>query len=84
MFTEAIICLKFGIDIFERTQVRTIAIWLAIQFIMSIGCLYACMLYHRKDNKVRFLVSFYLKYPSSNFLKGLSQGLILFAQCHLK
>nr|CAG4642487.1 EOG090X05CZ [Evadne anonyx] len=51
MFTEAIICLKFGMDIFERTQVFTIASWLAIQFTMSIGCLYACMLYHRKDNK---------------------------------
>jgi len=51
MFTEAIICLKFGKDIFERTQVLPIVIWLAVQSIMSIVCLYGCMLYHRRDGK---------------------------------
>nr|CAG4650125.1 EOG090X05CZ [Sida crystallina] len=51
MFTEAIICLKFGKDIFERTQVFTIALWLAIQFILSVLCLYGCVLYHRHKGK---------------------------------
>nr|CAG4640830.1 EOG090X05CZ [Eulimnadia texana] len=49
MCTEAIICLKFGKDIFERTQVVTIMIWLAIQLLLSILCLYGCVLYHRKN-----------------------------------
>ena len=52
MFTEAIICVKFGKDIFERTQMLTIALWLAIQLILSILCLYGCVLYHRYKGKV--------------------------------
>nr|CAG4644761.1 EOG090X05CZ [Leptodora kindtii] len=51
MCTEAIICLKFGKDIFERTEIRTIAIWLAIQLALSVLCLYGCVLYHRRSNK---------------------------------
>nr|CAG4636979.1 EOG090X05CZ [Ceriodaphnia reticulata]SVE72908.1 EOG090X05CZ [Ceriodaphnia reticulata] len=51
LFTEMIICIKFGKDIFEHTQILTIAIWLGIQSIMSMICLYGCVLYHRRDGK---------------------------------
>nr|CAG4634762.1 EOG090X05CZ [Alona affinis] len=51
MFTEAIICIKFGKEIFERTQILTICLWLLVQFLMSMACLYVCVLYHRRDVK---------------------------------
>lgn len=47
MITELIICIKFGREIFERTQILTIAAWLVIQFVMSMLCLYGCVIYQR-------------------------------------
>lgn len=60
MFTEMIICIKFGKDIFEHTQILTIALWLAIQSGMSMLCLYGCVLYHRRDGKVVDFALLYL------------------------
>lgn len=51
MVTEAIICLKFGKEIFEQTKALTIALWLLIQFVLSCLCLYGCVLYHRHFGK---------------------------------
>ena len=51
LFTELIICIKFGKEIFEHTQILTIALWLGIQSIMSMICLYGCVLYHRNEVK---------------------------------
>ena len=51
LFTELIICIKFGKEIFEHTQILTIALWLGIQSIMSMICLYGCVLYHRHEVK---------------------------------
>jgi phosphatidylserine synthase 1 len=51
LFTELIICIKFGKEIFEHTQILTIALWLGIQSILSMICLYGCVLYHRQEVK---------------------------------
>nr|CAG4639150.1 EOG090X05CZ [Daphnia magna] len=51
LFTELIICIKFGKEIFEHTQILTIALWLGIQSILSMICLYGCVLYHRHEEK---------------------------------
>ena len=53
MITELIICIKFGREIFERTQILTIAAWLVIQFLMTLICLGGCIYYHKRaPNKV--------------------------------
>ena len=36
MFIESIICIRFGLDLFAQTQIKNIAIWIIIQFILSI------------------------------------------------
>lgn len=46
-FTEAIICVKFGLELFKKTEVSYIVMWLSIQFVGSILCVYLCAVYAR-------------------------------------
>uniref|UniRef100_A0A336LUN2 Phosphatidylserine synthase n=1 Tax=Culicoides sonorensis TaxID=179676 RepID=A0A336LUN2_CULSO len=47
MFSEAILCIKNGKELFERTQALNIIVWLLIQFVLSIFFVYGCVLWHR-------------------------------------
>nr|CAG4643927.1 EOG090X05CZ [Lepidurus arcticus] len=57
MFTEAIICLKFGADIFERAQGLNVVIWFLVQSILSIACVYCCVVW-QWHAKVTFIKSY--------------------------
>uniref|UniRef100_T1JP00 Phosphatidylserine synthase n=1 Tax=Strigamia maritima TaxID=126957 RepID=T1JP00_STRMM len=41
-FTEAIICIKFGSSLFAQTEIFNIVIWLFIQFVISVLCVFFC------------------------------------------
>ncbi|XP_033726565.1 phosphatidylserine synthase 1-like [Pecten maximus] len=43
--TEAIICLKFGTDLFKQTDVVYVMYWFLVQLIGSIICVYLCAVY---------------------------------------
>lgn len=43
MVSEALICIKHGRELFEQTQAINIIIWLGIMFIISMGCVFACV-----------------------------------------
>lgn len=45
MLTEAIICIKFGLELFAQTQIVNILLWVFLQFVMSVACVYGCVLY---------------------------------------
>lgn len=47
MFSEAILCIKNGKELFERTQAVNIIVWLLIQFVISILFIYGCVIWHR-------------------------------------
>lgn len=47
MVSEALICIKHGQELFERTQAVNIVVWLIIQFIISLICVIGCVMYHR-------------------------------------
>ncbi|XP_077288903.1 phosphatidylserine synthase 1 homolog l(3)77CDf isoform X2 [Arctopsyche grandis] len=47
MVTEAILCIKNGKSLFSQTQIVNIVIWLLVQFLVSIFCVYGCLLYHK-------------------------------------
>jgi phosphatidylserine synthase 1 len=47
LVSEAILCIKNGKELFERTQVLNIVTWLGIQVVISIIFVYGCMLWHR-------------------------------------
>lgn len=47
MFSEAILCIKNGRELFERTQALNIIVWLLIQFAISIIFIYGCVMWHR-------------------------------------
>lgn len=51
MMTEAIICIKFGSELFAQTQIQNILLWLLIQFILSVLCVYFCVLYGKYQQK---------------------------------
>ncbi len=74
LFTEMIICIKFGKDIFEHTQILTIALWLGIQSIMSMICLYGCVLYHRRDGKKVLYLGFLSFIRNLNLISCLIKG----------
>ncbi|KAK2182684.1 hypothetical protein NP493_338g01011 [Ridgeia piscesae] len=41
-FTEAIICIKFGLQLFKKTQITYVICWLVLLFLSSICCVYTC------------------------------------------
>lgn len=45
MCAEALVCIKFGKDIFARTILLNILAWLLIQFVLSVVCVYCCVLW---------------------------------------
>ncbi|XP_067001534.2 phosphatidylserine synthase isoform X1 [Anabrus simplex] len=47
MVTEAILCIKNGKELFEQTQAINIILWLLLQLLLSILCVYGCVLWHR-------------------------------------
>lgn len=47
MVSEAILCIKNGKELFERTQAINIVVWLIVQVLMSILFVYGCVLWHR-------------------------------------
>lgn len=51
MMTEAIICIKFGLELFAQTQIKNIVLWLLVQFLLSVLCVYGCVLHVRRGPK---------------------------------
>ncbi|KAL4218103.1 Phosphatidylserine synthase 2 [Mactra antiquata] len=47
-FTEAIICLKFGRELFQQTEMTYVFSWLIIQMVSSCLCVYLCVVYARR------------------------------------
>lgn len=47
MCSEAILCIKNGKELFERTQAENIILWLLIQLILAFGFVYGCILWHK-------------------------------------
>ncbi|XP_011204719.2 phosphatidylserine synthase isoform X1 [Bactrocera dorsalis] len=67
MVSEAILCLKNGKELFERTQGINIVLWLITQVILSVAFVYGCMLWHRAQDK-------YNKSTESPSKKGKAQN----------
>ncbi|XP_052240039.1 phosphatidylserine synthase 1-like [Dreissena polymorpha] len=51
-FTEAIICVKFGRELFKQTEIMYVFTWLVIQMLSSCLCVYLCVVYARKCWKI--------------------------------
>lgn len=51
MCIESLICIKFGADIFQHTQIRNIIVWILIQAAGSVMCVYLCVTHHRWQRK---------------------------------
>lgn len=47
MVTEAMLCIKNGKELFERTQAVNIIVWLLIQLAVSIVFVYGCMVWQK-------------------------------------
>lgn len=47
MVSEAILCIKNGKELFERTQAINIIVWLLIQAFVSVVFLYGCVVWHK-------------------------------------
>lgn len=46
MVTESMLCIKNGKELFGQAQVVNVIIWLVIQILVSIGCVYGVVLHH--------------------------------------
>ncbi|XP_028048547.1 phosphatidylserine synthase 1 isoform X2 [Monomorium pharaonis] len=47
MVTEALLCIRHGAALFERTQALNILVWLLCQSLVSVLCVYGCVLWHQ-------------------------------------
>ncbi|XP_046875834.1 phosphatidylserine synthase 1-like isoform X1 [Hypomesus transpacificus] len=47
-FLEAVACVKFGQDLFSKTQVRSVVLWLLCVALITLLCLYGMMRYELK------------------------------------
>ncbi|KAG7207560.1 hypothetical protein KM043_009185 [Ampulex compressa] len=47
MVTEALLCIRHGSALFERTQALNILLWLLCQSLVSVLCVYGCVLWHQ-------------------------------------
>lgn len=79
LISEAILCIKNGRELFERTQVKNIVFWLFIQAVISILFVYSCMLWHKYVDDDESQDSSPVKQPSREFkdsavLSGDSKG----------
>lgn len=61
MVSEAILCIKNGKELFERTQAFNIIFWFLLQLAVSIGFVYACVRWH-KYFQVRFFFFWFLNF----------------------
>ncbi|MCL4122738.1 UNVERIFIED_CONTAM: hypothetical protein GTU68_009828, partial [Idotea baltica] len=50
---ESLICIKFGGDVFQKTQIRNLVAWLLVQAAGSVLCVYLCVMYSRWARKRR-------------------------------
>ncbi|KAL5014161.1 hypothetical protein ScPMuIL_008431 [Solemya velum] len=53
-FTESIICLKFGLEMFKQTEITHVLTWLTVQMLSSVVCVYLCAMYVKKYHSKRF------------------------------
>jgi hypothetical protein len=60
MVTEALLCIKNGKQLFERTQAINIIIWLLLQLLLSVLCVYGCVLWHKYFQVCWIILSQYL------------------------
>lgn len=47
MVTESMLCIKNGKELFGQAQVCNVIVWLVIQILVSIFCVYGVVLNHR-------------------------------------
>ncbi|VVC92939.1 unnamed protein product [Leptidea sinapis] len=47
MVTESVLCIKNGQELFGQAQVWNVIVWLVIQILVSVGCVYGVVLYDR-------------------------------------
>uniref|UniRef100_A0A667WNX5 Phosphatidylserine synthase n=1 Tax=Myripristis murdjan TaxID=586833 RepID=A0A667WNX5_9TELE len=57
-FLEALVCIKFGQDLFSKTQIRYVLLWLLCLAVITLLCLYWMVCYEQKKIKVRGLFGF--------------------------
>ncbi|XP_076349930.1 phosphatidylserine synthase-like isoform X2 [Tachypleus tridentatus] len=71
MMTEAIICIKFGSELFAQTQIKNMLLWLLIQMLLSVLCVYGCVLYSKQQQEKRYLkVNTKSEFYKSDYKKG--------------
>lgn len=46
LFSEALLCVKNGKELFKHTQAINIAIWILVLFLVSIVCVLGCVFWH--------------------------------------
>lgn len=68
MVTESMLCIKNGKELFGQAQVCNVIVWLVIQILVSIGCVYGVVLYQRYFEVSFFLMYFYYL---NNFIRYL-------------
>lgn len=61
MCSEAILCIKNGKELFQRTIAHNIILWLLIQLVLAFAFVYGCILWH-KYVEVILNINFMLKY----------------------
>ncbi|XP_022258316.1 phosphatidylserine synthase 1-like [Limulus polyphemus] len=72
MMTEAIICIKFGSELFAQTQIKNMLLWLLIQMLLSVLCVYGCVLYSKRQQEKRYLkVNTKTEFYKSEYRKGI-------------
>ncbi|KAA8585844.1 hypothetical protein FQN60_007413 [Etheostoma spectabile] len=50
-FLEALVCVKFGHDLFSKTQIRSVLLWLLCLALLTLLCLYGMMWYEQHKMK---------------------------------
>lgn len=63
MVTESMLCIKNGKELFGQAQVCNVIVWLVIQILVSVGCVYGVILYQQY-----FKVCMYLYFSSENII----------------
>lgn len=47
--TEAIVCIKFGMDLFKNAEMGWIVFWFGVQLLGSLACVYLCALFAKRN-----------------------------------
>jgi len=56
MFTETIVCVKFGLSIFAQTQLKNILFWVFFQLFISVFCVSVCVLYAKYKDEYKSMI----------------------------